>query len=85
MALTMEERPAAENAPRTLESLAADYQRFSGDGSNLSRAKFHNSVIRPTILPIPICQAVIPVLLLDLGIFPWLLDAFIKELRQLDI
>jgi len=84
MALSYDERPMAERAVRTLESLSADLQRFTSAGSNLGQAKLFNNVIRPVILPIPICNVIIPVLHLDLGIFPWILDAMVKELRTLD-
>ena len=65
--------PEDETTARSLETLAADHQRYTTDGSRLSRAKLFNNVIRPTILPIPVADAVIPALHLDLGIFVWII------------
>ena len=53
--------------------------------SRLSYAKHFNNVIRQCILPIPIHHTITPVLHLDLGIFGWMFDGFLKDLRQLDI
>eukprot|EP00117_Sycon_ciliatum_P014856 scpid42267/ scgid14944/ len=77
--------PEDETAARSLETLAADHQRYTTDGSRLSRAKLFNNVIRPTILPIPVADAVIPALHLDLGIFVWIYELLEKELHQLDL
>ncbi len=70
---------------RTLESLSSDLQKFQADGSRLPQAKFFNNVIRPALCPIPIDWVCIPALHLDLGIYAWMFDAFIADMRQLDM
>ena len=47
--------------------------------------KQFNNVLRSVILPIPAANVVISVLHLDLGIFPWLFEAFPSEIRLLDL
>jgi len=76
--------PAADQQPRTLETLASDHGKFAAAGSQLSTAKHYNNVIRHAILPVPISQVIIPVLHLDLGIYTWIFDAFLKDLKMLD-
>ena len=78
------ERPAEARQCRTLASLQQDHNRFITSGANISQAKHFNNAIRPIILPIPVCNVVIPALHLDLGIFPWIFDAFENETRLLD-
>lgn len=75
---------AASSSNRSLASLLHDHNKYSQDGSILSRAKLFNNVIRPCILPIPITHVAIPSLHLDLGIFPWLFNAFEADLHCLD-
>lgn len=58
---------------------------YTAAGSRLIHAKNHNNVIRPVILPIPVRNAVIPALHLDLGIFAWMFEAMEKDLQTLDI
>lgn len=70
---------------RTLEQLAHDYDNFVQDGSRLSKAKVHNNVIRPAMLPVPIEDVCIPALHLDLGIYPWMFTAMLSDLRVLDL
>ena len=78
-------RPLDEQAPRTLQTLQTDHQRFVDAGSRLSQAKLLNNAVRPLILAIEIVDAVIPALHLDLVIFAWLFDHMEKELQQLDL
>ena len=77
------ERDSVE--PRSLASLQSDHDSFQKAGGNLSRAKYHNNVIRPAILPFPLEDVCIPTLHLDLGIYPWLFDALSTEVRDLDL
>ena len=77
-------QPEEGKEPRTLITLADDHQRFLCDGSRVSHAKNFN-VIRPILLPIPVADAVVPGLHLDLGIFAWLFERLERELNQLDI
>ena len=85
MAQAASSRTEVDLRPRTLASLSDDYTRFAAAGLRLSQAKQYNNVIRQCILPIPICNAIIPVLHLDLGIFTWIFEAFQKDLHQLDL
>ena len=71
-------------APRTLASLAIDYNGFEAAGGQLLKAKFYSNVIWRPILPIPISHVIIPILHLDLGIFTWLSEALMKDLQELD-
>ena len=79
-----EARPQGDREPRTLASLATDYNGFEAAGGQLPRAKFYNNVVRRPILPIPIRHVIIPILHLDLGIFTWLYVALMKDLQELD-
>ena len=79
-----EARPQGDREPRTLASLATDYNGFEAAGGQLPRAKFYNNVVRSLILPIPIRHVIIPILHLDLGIFTWLYEALMKDLQELD-
>ena len=60
-------------------------EHFIAAGGNISQAKKYNNAVRPCILAIPIENAIIPALHLDLGIFTWLFEAMLKELQQLDM
>ena len=71
-------------APRTLASLAIDYNGFEAAGGQLPKAKFYNNVIWRPILPIPISHVIIFILHLDLGNFTWLSEALTKDLQELD-
>ena len=82
MQLPPSEQPLHE--VRTLQSLEADFQEFQANGSCLSKAKLHNNVIRPALLPIPLDWVCIPALHLDLGIYSWMFHAFIADMQQLD-
>jgi len=84
MALEHAERLPADHVPRTLETLADDHQRYTAAGSKLSKAKLFNNAIRPCILPVPVSNVIVPVLHLDLGIYPWLFQAFQGDLKDLD-
>lgn len=78
-------RQPTDSEPRSLEQLSSDYTRFSEAGGVLSQAKHFHNVIRPQILPVPLENVVIPVLHLDLGIYPWMFEAFMGEIQDLDI
>ena len=81
----MQQSQAAESPARTLATLRRDLLAFEADGSRLARAKLHNNVIRPALLPIPIEWVCIPALHLDLAIYMWMFDAMIADVRQLDM
>ena len=85
MATEPSQRPSEQSVERTLQSLAEGHTRYVAAGSNLTNAKNFNNIIRPAILPIPLIQVSIPVLHLDLGIFPWMFTAFERELQGLDL
>eukprot|EP00117_Sycon_ciliatum_P028051 scpid34852/ scgid22633/ len=76
-------RAPGDVVPRTLDNLESDLQRYQSAGSKLSQAKNYNNVIRPVILPIPVANAIVPSLHLDLGIFVWLYERLEKELQEL--
>ena len=79
--------PAERNktaAPRNLGNLADDFHRFSEAGARLPQAKQFNNVIRPSLLPVELEDICIPVLHLDLGIFPWMFEAMLADVRKLD-
>ncbi|XP_065188622.1 uncharacterized protein LOC135819357 [Sycon ciliatum] len=84
MARCQEERCSEDKRPRSLQTLAHDHAKYVEAGSRLSHAKHFNNVIRHCILPVPISNAIIPILHLDLGIFKWMFDAMLKEIRELD-
>ena len=85
MELESDAREEAEREPRTLASLASDHSQYVAAGSKLAQAKKYNNVIRPIVLPVSIPNVIIPVLHLDLGIYPWLFEAMRSELRILDL
>lgn len=78
-------RDAADSVLRTLDSLAADHDRFVSDGSNQALVKNYNNALRSSLFPVPVENVVVPALHLDLGIFPWIFDCFVDEVRQLDL
>eukprot|EP00117_Sycon_ciliatum_P047207 scpid80269/ scgid33738/ len=84
MELPSNERDENDRTPRSLESLGADLARFTAAGGNISNAKHYNNVIRPPILPIPVEDAVLPALHLDLGIYSLLFDCLLRDVRSLD-
>lgn len=84
MRLPPEQQPATDKLARSLQSLDTDLQAFKAAGARLSDAKKYNNVIRRTILPVPLTDAVVPALHLNLGIFLYLYRAFEKELQKLD-
>ena len=79
------DQSADNHTLRTLQSLSADYERFVNTGGNPSNVKQFNNVLRSVILPISVANVVIPILHSDLGIFPWLFEAFLSEVRLLDL
>ena len=70
---------------RTLQSMHDNLKAFQADGSRLPRAKMFQNVIRPALLQIPLEWVCIPSLHLDLGIYLWLYEAMIADLRDLDV
>lgn len=82
MQLSRAERPPVSK--RSLVTLEQDLQSFTASGGALQHAKHHNNVIRHAILPLSLQQICLPMLHLDLGIFPYLYDAFCAEVRGLD-
>jgi len=70
---------------RSLQQLASDYADFAAAGSIISHAKRYNNVIRPSMLPIELTDICIPTLHLDLGIFPWLYEAMLRDAEKLDL
>ena len=69
---------------RTLKSLRENLENFSKAGSNLARAKQFYNVIRQPHLDLEPSQWVIPVLHLDLGIFPYIYDRMVAKLQEVD-
>ena len=82
----MQYAPAQQPTCETwsLDTLVANLWAFQAHGSQLSRAKDHNNVIRPALLPILLDWVCIPALHLDLGIYAWMFDAFLCDVRSLD-
>ncbi|XP_065192129.1 uncharacterized protein LOC135823213 [Sycon ciliatum] len=78
------QREPEDSVPRSLATLSSNLLEFIADGERLPNAKLHNNVIRPAILPVPLPNVIVPVLHLDLGIFAWMFDAMLKDLRELD-
>ena len=83
----MQDLPEASKKPvlRTLQSMHDNLKAFQADGSRLPRAKMFQNVIRPALLQIPLEWVCIPSLHLDLGIYLWLYEAMIADLRDLDV
>ena len=65
--------------------MAEEYAQFTSAGALRSKAKLYNNTIRPVTLRVPVASAIIPVLHLDLGVFPWIFDAFTREVHLLDM
>ena len=70
---------------RTLTTLAEHHAEFLASGGVSANAKKYFNVVRPCILPVPIEDACIPALHLDLGIFPYLYDCMLADTRSLDM
>jgi len=70
--------------PRSIQGLREDLERFKAAGSRLQNANHYNNVIREVIFPIAITDVCVPVLHLDLGIFPWLYEAMIRDAEDID-
>ena len=85
MDVATSDRQQPDKELRTLESLAADHEKFVEVGENPSQVKHFNNALRPVILPISLDDVIVPVLHLDLGIYAWVFDAFEAEVRQLDV
>ena len=85
--IAMQDLPKASKKPvlRTLQSMHDNLKAFQADGSRLPRAKMFQNVIRPALLQIPLEWVCIPSLHLDLGIYLWLYEAMISDLRDLDV
>ena len=84
MDLPRAERLNDDTMLRTLESLSSDHERFLEADGNPANVKLFNNALRPAIAPVALRNVIIPVLHLDLGIFPWIFDAFQTEVRVLD-
>ena len=70
---------------RTLTTLAEHHAEFLASGSVSANAKKYFNVARPCILPVPIEDACIPALHLDLCIFLYLCDCMLADTRSLDM
>ena len=70
---------------RSLDSLRADHTAFKNNGGNLARAKLFNNVVRPCLLPVPVSDACIPALHLDLGIFPYIYECLQADGQAFDL
>ena len=68
-----------------VESLKVDHERFTENGACLERAKERNNATRPSLIPIAQDWVCIPALHLDLGMYSWMLDAFLADSRALDV
>ena len=68
---------------RTLIPLAEYHAEFLGSGGVSANAKKYFNVVRPCSLPVPIEDACIPALHLDLGIFPYLYDCMLADTQSL--
>eukprot|EP00117_Sycon_ciliatum_P026615 scpid33635/ scgid5600/ E3 ubiquitin-protein ligase NRDP1; RING finger protein 41 &gt; E3 ubiquitin-protein ligase NRDP1; RING finger protein 41 len=79
------QQPGATSNCRSLASLETCHSAFVAAGARLPDAKRFKNCIRPVILPIPIEDAIIPVLHLDLGIFKWIFEALVKDCQTLDM
>ena len=82
----MQDPPAKQPSgkDRTLDNLKEDLQQFQAKGSCLTKAKLFNNVIRPCLLPVALQWVCIPALHLDLGIYMWMFESFIADMRDLD-
>ena len=74
----------ATAAVRTLASMQADHAAFVSSGARLVNAKKFNNCIRLPVLPMELENVIIPVLHLDLGIFPWIFSALTNDCQTLD-
>ena len=79
------QQPDCTASTRSLETLQANYSDFVAAGAKLANAKQFRNCIRPAILPIPLEDVIVPVLHLDLGIFPWIYETMVKECQMLDV
>ena len=61
------------------------FTEFVAAGANLQHARRYNNVIRKAILPVELQDVCIPVLHLDLGIYPWIYGALCADAHQIDI
>ena len=70
---------------RTLTTLVEHHAELLASGSVSANAKKYFNVVRPCILPVPIEDACIPALHLDLCILPHLYDCILADTRSLDM
>ena len=77
--------PTQSTTPRTLQQLTHDHTAFVAAGSVHTNAKLFNNVIRPAIVNIELDDVCVPVLHLDLGIFPWIFKAMQQDAEALDL
>lgn len=81
----LQEAHSAHHAQsRSLMQLQQDHDRFVAAGTAIQSAKQLNSAIHPALLPIEIEDICILVLHLDLGTFPWLFEAMLRDAEDLD-
>ena len=71
--------------PCTLNTLSLHHGQFMADGERLSKAKHLYNATRPAMLSVPIDHVCLPALHLDLGIYLWVFDSFVKECRRIDL
>lgn len=74
----------SEVVARSMTTLQTNHASFLASGGNLQNAKFHNNAIRKAILPVHLEDVCIPVLHLDLGIYPWMNEALCAEAQKID-
>ncbi|XP_035700061.1 uncharacterized protein LOC118432548 [Branchiostoma floridae] len=80
-----------ENRPlripkRTLDSLAADHQRFVQEGmGKLKKAKEYNNAIAPVMFNVPIDQVMVPGLHIGLGLYKKLFEHLEADLQDIDL
>ncbi|XP_057310202.1 uncharacterized protein LOC130648181 [Hydractinia symbiolongicarpus] len=72
-------------APRTLESLSNDLQRFNEAGGDIKRAKEFNKVICKRLFNVSIDQIALPALHISLGTFLKFFNMLESECMNLDI
>ena len=76
--------PLAPFAERSLHSMNECYKSFSTAGHVLAKAKHFYNCIRPSLFCIEPQDVCVPVLHLDLGIFPWLFESMIRDAKDID-
>lgn len=75
----------ADSAPRSLDSMMNDLQKFQDDGSNLKNAKFYNNIVYSPMFNIPLLQLCPPGLHISLGTYLNFFNLLEDEAHQLDL